>query len=208
MNKEVHELILQFLPFFSKDQRSFIENSLKLKRLPVSILQEIRRVCHEEKYPCNLITLLQGCRLVFPKPKPRPPNPVLEARRQKLKALKERNEYNRMLGFSSSMAENWNAKEDMKAVRTALGIALNVIVATATGFAVPYILVQKFSSSKMHHLSAGLAGATFMMVVEMMLFITKMRKTDGQRRKSTTGSKSQQQAPYIIDATVKTNLSQ
>lgn len=174
---------------FSDTKIKLIDDGLKTELLPVSFLKELRKTCLTAGKTYQLKELLDGSSLRFSAPEDlrvKQLNPSLEERRRRLRARQEEKKYMRMMGIAAPMKpeDRSSPAADIKQAKTAIGIALNILIGVATGFAVFYTLSRKFSKNPMHHLSAGLVGGVIMLLVEVLIFMVKTSKILPDDKKS------------------------
>ncbi|CBN75474.1 conserved unknown protein [Ectocarpus siliculosus] len=134
----------------------------------------------------GLLGLLQGGGLVFPDArgaasaamKHGEEKRAYQERRDRLLLLREQKEYQRMID-NIQRAPRETVRDIQASFKFQVGMGANMVVAVFTTFIISY-WASKFivGDNKSHRLVIGLVGAMFIMLVELLVFVTRSLKAD------------------------------
>ncbi|CEG36148.1 ATPase, vacuolar ER assembly factor, Vma12 [Plasmopara halstedii] len=108
----------------------------------------------------------------------------LASRRRKLQRLDEEMRYSSMVRNVKTRSVDKELLHHQTNIRQHLSIGANMVMARLTAFIAVYFLARNLTQNETTRLVAGLVGAIFMMIIEMILFITRAAKIESIEHES------------------------
>jgi hypothetical protein len=148
-------------------------------------LQEAQRQQAPNEPPIDIAALLQGGRLIFPPKTPQEGDVSRRdsnsRRREDLLRRQEERDYRRMTANVSGVGaseDRASVRDIQSTIRFQAAVGFNMIIAIAGAFWTFWWFSKFFVQKESHRLAMGLAGAVFMMLLEMLIFVLRSLKAD------------------------------